>query len=171
MRIYGSSILFDDDEWLNYSFGENLREIRRHERMTMKELSRKSNISQSYISQLENDIRLPSDKVIYSLSLALAKGRDIESDFSPAIISDAYEDPFTVESRQQDFEQLLKRIKNNDESKNIQKEYLEKVSISNTTENIEVSQEDLTILNLLNSIDPKHKDFILDFIKFIKEKN
>ena len=175
MRIYGDSIIFDNDDWLNYSFGENLREIRRYERMTMKELSIKSNISQSYISQLENDVRLPSDKVILELSKALAKGCDIElfpdDPFGSTPMVDKYEDAFTVESRQQDFERLLRRIKNNDESKNMQKEYLEKVSISNDTEKVEVSKDDLNILKLLNSIDSKQKEFVLDLIKFIKEKN
>ncbi|MDM0612173.1 helix-turn-helix transcriptional regulator [Clostridium perfringens] len=54
------------------SIGKNLREIRRAKGFTMKELSSKSNVSQSYISDLENEKNnKPSIDILNKLANAL----------------------------------------------------------------------------------------------------
>ena len=104
---------FESEAWLQLSFGEALRKIRYNEEMTTTELSKKANISQPYISQLENDVRLPSEKIIRKLSIALAKGKDVFDGFydSENPYRDKYLDEFVVEKRTDQFFNLLSKIK------------------------------------------------------------
>lgn len=104
---------FESEAWLQLSFGEALRKIRYNEEMTTTELSKKANISQPYISQLENDVRLPSEKIIRKLSIALAKGKDVFDGFydSENPYRDKYLDEFVVEKRTDQFFTLLSNIK------------------------------------------------------------
>lgn len=53
-------------------FGEALRSIRQNLGLTMEELSKSSGVSQSYISQLENDTRLPSEATVRKLAYSLS---------------------------------------------------------------------------------------------------
>ncbi|WP_321383366.1 helix-turn-helix domain-containing protein [uncultured Enterococcus sp.] len=66
---------YDSYETIFKSFGSLLKAIRLEKDLTTSELSQKSSISQSYISQLENNVRLPSDKIIEKLAYGLI-GKD-----------------------------------------------------------------------------------------------
>ncbi|MFI3684247.1 helix-turn-helix transcriptional regulator [Vagococcus fluvialis] len=103
---------FDKDKLMNLSFGEALKEIRYAEEMTTTDLSRKSNISQPYISQLENNVRVPSDKIIGKLALALAEGND-EMMNGIVKVSNSFYTPITIEKRQDELYKLLQQIKKN----------------------------------------------------------
>lgn len=171
--FYGLEINYESTEWLDFSFGKALREIRRHEKMTMSDLAKKSKVSQSYISQLENDIRLPSDKVIQDLSYALARGKTttvtdpFADDTATELISyDEYTDDFQVEQRQQDIYSLLRDIKLSNESKVKKEEYLNAVSTSKG-EDISISQADLQFLKSINSLNERQRKFVMDFIDFL----
>lgn len=182
---------FSSEEWLKLSFGKALRELRRNEEMTMTQLATYSNISQSYISQLENGVRLPSDKLIEQISTALAKGVRVLSmtlpdaaDFFNSINdSDDYlikgengeytvyewrhnYSDFEIESRKEDFIELFKKIKNNDESKQLQKELLKKVDPSQGQSMTNLSSDELELLMLYNLIeDDELKKVAINLIK------
>jgi transcriptional regulator with XRE-family HTH domain len=53
------------------SFGQLLKKIRLNNSITMKDLSKSSGVSQSYISQLESGVRLPSKDVVHKLAHSL----------------------------------------------------------------------------------------------------
>jgi len=162
---------FNSKDWLELSFGQALRELRRFETMTMSELAKKSNVSQSYISQLENNVRLPSEKVIEDLSLALAKGKAIKNDDpfpqeDDKPFYDTYTDEFQVETRQQDIADLLRKVKIANESKAKRDEYLTVIS-NGDGENVTLSSYEINFLDKINKLDEKGKKFVLDFIDFL----
>ncbi|EMF0057847.1 MAG: helix-turn-helix transcriptional regulator [Enterococcus hirae] len=164
---------YDSEEWLNLSFGKALRELRRFEAMTMNELAEKSKVSQSYISQLENDVRLPSEKVISDLSAALARGASHENDDpfptqNTPLFIDSYTSEFEIETRQQDFFDLLKKIKLVNESKIKREEYL--TSIEADKKNVSLSSDDLELLKQINHLSNNERKFVLDFISFLNSK-
>lgn len=68
---YGYILSKKQTEQIYSSFGSLLKALRKSEHLTSSELAQRSGISQSYISQLENNVRLPSDKIIDKLVYAL----------------------------------------------------------------------------------------------------
>lgn len=69
------------------TFGTLLKEIRQASSMTSSSLAEKSSISQSYISQLENNVRLPSDKIIKKIAYALIERNNPHSDVDNFVFS------------------------------------------------------------------------------------
>ncbi len=47
--------------------GEKLRQIRKSKKLSAKVVGSKINISQAYLSKIENDLVIPSNQVLYSL--------------------------------------------------------------------------------------------------------
>ena len=169
-KIWGNGIInFESEEWLDEPFGDALRQLRRNEEMTMTQLSKKSGISQSYISQLENNVRLPSTKVITSISSALARGVTTgplgEDDF------DRYINDFEVESRAQDFESLFTKIKLANESKNLKNEYYQQLNESGELETVTLSEQEIQLLKKSSTLNSNQYTFLLEFIDFLNTKN
>ena len=53
------------------TFGEVLKKYRENNSLTTSELAKRSSVSQSYISQLENDLKIPSNTLIEKLAYGL----------------------------------------------------------------------------------------------------
>lgn len=107
----------DSDDFGKYvSFGKVLNIVRLTASITMKELSTYSSVSQSYISQLENDTRLPSEDVIHKLAHAITH---MPANSTDQTIS---EEQASKEEREL-FEALL-RVKKRNETK----KYIEQLS-------------------------------------------
>lgn len=147
------------------SFGEALRNLRKSERMTTSELAEMAEVSQSYISQLENNVRIPSDTIIEQLSQALAAGtryRDAED----ALVS-AY-DTFHIEENYFKIYKRLTEVKKENETSKIKSDYLE--TIQNTDENatgISLSQDELTLIKNYQKLSLTEKKQLLDFSNFL----
>jgi len=52
------------------SFGKSIKKLRSDNSITMEQLAKSSGVSQSYISQLENDTRVPSKDTVHKLAHA-----------------------------------------------------------------------------------------------------
>lgn len=163
--------LWESPHWLSLSFGAALRKIRYSEQMTMQELSKKSRVSQSYISQLEHEVRLPSEKVINDLAKALAKGKDVQIDpFDPSSLVDTYYEPFMLEAREQQITDLLTRIKSANEKKQLQKTYWDNLSNNSNQTKVALKKEEIDLLKIFNKLDENSKRFVVKFIHFILNK-
>ena len=69
------------------AIGEKLRAIRRQQRMSLRELAGKAEISASMLSQIETGKAFPSVRSIYSIAAALAV--PVDYFFPDQVISDA----------------------------------------------------------------------------------
>ncbi|MDQ8644378.1 helix-turn-helix domain-containing protein [Enterococcus sp. FR169] len=105
---------------MNSSFGEALKNLRYNENMTMVDLAEQSKISQPYISQIENNVRVPSDKIIKSLANALAYSKndtyDEYGNYSNSINNFS---PLDIEKRFDEYFSLLKSLKLNTQKKEV----------------------------------------------------
>lgn len=163
---------YDSEDWLSYSFGKAFRELRRFEEMSMNEVSEKSGVSQSYISQVENDVRMPSDKIIKQLAHALALGKTVQNihwdftDSEDSFFTDSYTSEFEVEKREQDFFELLEKIKTENENRNLKKHYL---NSTKEGEAVNLSSEDIEFLNVFNKLDSQKKQQAIDYLTFLSK--
>lgn len=98
----------EEEDYEFENFGSLLRTIRIEQEFTSSELAEKSSISQSYISQLENNVRLPSDSVIEKLAYAL-----IGKDFSRLTDSEKESGTFyfSAESETKKFKEIVQYLK------------------------------------------------------------
>jgi len=95
------------------SFGKVLNIVRLTASITMKELSTYSSVSQSYISQLENDTRLPSEDVIHKIAHAITH--------MPASSTDeTISEEQAAREEEELFEALLRVKKRNEAKKHIE---------------------------------------------------
>ncbi|MCI3028551.1 helix-turn-helix domain-containing protein [Desemzia sp. C1] len=95
-------------KWINYTFAEYLKEVRKNKKLTMIDLQKATGISQSYLSQLENGKSLPSDKIIKKLSKGLAS-----NDEESHVLEKEMNDRILAEENNKIFEQLEKSSGNN----------------------------------------------------------
>lgn len=162
----------------NEIFPNALRRLRREERMTMKELSDESGVSQSYISQLENGVRLPSVNILRNIALSLARGKSYvdEDPFSDFYGSHfyTYKDEFEVETRKDDILEVLTVTRKNSEDEKLKKEYISTIKATtitaleeNATNKIELSSDELHLLKSFKKADENQQKNIISYIEFL----
>lgn len=149
-------------------FGEALKRMRFSTEMTMDSLATISGVSQSYISQIENGVRLPSDKVIKKIALAFAK-KVIEQEIYSSPFHELSEDSFVyseeeksnkisikIEEEALEVEKILQKVKMNDKS-NIKE-----------IQNSDLTKEELKILTIYRNLSNEKKKSFLSMLDLLK---
>lgn len=142
-------------------FGTFLKKIRTAADMTTSDLANKSGVSQSYISQLENNVRLPSDKVMEKLAFGLVERNNPSS---------TYENfSFSSDKKQEAYNDLLKQFTQVRNYMRI-KDIPSLVETNTENETIFISEKEKKFLELLEKIPSKDYDNLLAYMKFLVEK-
>ncbi|HCT8931292.1 hypothetical protein IGL01_002336 [Enterococcus sp. DIV0340] len=153
-RFFGLHLMDDSN------FGELLKEIRLTADLTSSELAQKSSISQSYISQLENNARLPSDKVIKKLAYGIIERNNQKSDVSKLL--------FSSEEKEKKWHELVDNliaVRNTMRIKDIPSI----IERDETEHNIIITKEEKKLLKTFSELPPEKKQNLLQYIKFLKE--
>ena len=164
---YGIKPLPDEIKLDN--FGEVLKTIRLSEVFTSTDLATVAKVSQSYISQLENNVRLPSDKIIYQLSSAIAKGLYKVKSFQgePDKLSSAYVDDIDIEIRKEYYNNLLKKSKNERNNKLNSDLVHQAVVNSDKKELLILSEEEKKIIERLRSLSSSNKKELIKYLNYL----
>lgn len=157
-------------KFLKLPFGEALKKLRFETEMTMDSLSESSGVSQSYISQLENGVRLPSDKVIDKIASAFARKiiniylNDQYSDLSGEIAlfyssEKEVENKLLIETEEEAYKiaKILTQIKENDKT-NVKELH-----------NSDLSKEELKILTVYRNLSSEKKKSFLSMLDLLKD--
>ncbi|EGC69764.1 DNA-binding helix-turn-helix protein [Enterococcus casseliflavus ATCC 12755] len=151
----------DDDEIIYKDFGTLLKTVRTSADMTSSELAEKSQISQSYISQLENNIRLPSDKVIKKLAYGLVERNNTNAN--------VLEMRFSSDRKKEVFNDLVNQfiqVRNYMRIKDVPG--LVETDIGNDTIMIGPAAKDF--LKLFEKIPAKERDNLFSYMNFLIKK-
>lgn len=160
--------LTDEEDYYEEAFEENaknfgklLKEIRLSADMTTSELAEKSKISQSYISQLENNVRLPSDKIIIKLAYGLVERNN------------DYADPeklfFSNQTKAKAFEELVTtftEVRNQMKIKNIPAI----AELDSEHGSLMITSKEKEFLELLSKIPTSEYENLETYMKFLATK-
>lgn len=156
-----------DEEIYDYEetykdFGSLLREIRQTADMTTPVLAEKSGISQSYISQLENNVRLPSDKIIKKLAYAFIERKNKNS-----TVDNFY---FSSVENEKKFEELVKELTNARDFMKIKDIPSLIVNVENEQKNLLIDENEKKFLDMFNQIGIKDRDTLFTYMEFLINK-
>ncbi|MGI8170391.1 helix-turn-helix domain-containing protein [Enterococcus lactis] len=143
-------------------FGSLLREIRQTAGMTTPVLAEKSGISQSYISQLENNVRLPSDKIIKRIAYALTernnKNSNVEKFYFSSVQNEKKCEKLVIElTRARDFMKV----------KDIPSLV---ANVENEHTKIFIDESSAKFLDLFNQIDKQDRQNLFSYMEFLINK-
>ncbi|WP_288531233.1 helix-turn-helix domain-containing protein [uncultured Secundilactobacillus sp.] len=161
----------------NGTVGQMIRGLRDYQHLTMSQLAFQSKVSQSYISQLENDARLPSENVIKKLAHALAWARSFDpTGFEPDKDGNTQNlSDFDAENLEMDLINGFKLAKSHAEARQMQKDYLVKLQesgdkLTEEQREITLSQADLNLLKKSERLSESGKEALDNFLDYLLSK-
>lgn len=151
----------EDSKYKYENFGDLLKRVRLSREMTSSELSDKAGISQSYISQLENNVRLPSDNIIKKISYGLIEKNNPKADFELF--------NFGNDEEKQGYDNLVSHFI---EARNYMriKDIPTMIEPDSTDGLLQISEREKRFLELFNEMPKKEQENLLDYMKFLINK-
>lgn len=143
------------------TFGKLLKEIRQASAMTSSSLAEKAKISQSYISQLENNIRLPSDKIISKIAYALIERRNSHADVTNL--------KFSSKENMKKFNGLVNELISARDYMRI-RDIPTLIGTDIEDNPIRIDQTEKDFLGLFAKIDPADRDTLKTYMEFLINK-
>ncbi len=162
-RFFGLS---DDDvydhEETYRDFGSLLREIRQTAGMTTPVLAEKSGISQSYISQLENNVRLPSDKIIKKIAYALTERKNENSNVETF--------HFSSIQNEKKCDELMIELTHARDFMKVKEIPSLAASVEHEQTKFFIDESSAKFLDLFNQIDKKDRQPLFSYMEFLINK-